>query len=185
LTTSATKSSATLPIFFHLRWVAKIAVSVGLLAVIGLVVELFLITDDQGEAYRHVILASNLTHEALAPAIIVFGLALTIIACIIAWLVTLYGSFRIAGPMYRFSQNMKRAIEDPSSKPVSIRHGDMLQDEWLEFESSLTSLDGHYRHLRAAVTEARSRLPSDGEPGKPDAAEALARLRETERLVKL
>jgi hypothetical protein len=182
LTTSATKSSVTLPIFFYLRWVAKIALSVGLLAVIGLVVELLLITDDKSAAYGHIILANNLTYEALGPAIIVFGLVLTITACLIAWLVTLYGSFRIAGPLYRFSQNMKSAIADPFSQPVAIRHGDMLQDEWLEFEASLTSLDQQYRRLRAAVSEAQRDLASDAEQAT---TETLAKLREVEHLVKL
>lgn len=179
------KNNAPLPILFHLRWVAKIALSVGILAVIGLFLALFTITDGKGTEYGRIILADSLTHDNLGPAIMVFGLTMTIVASLITWLVSLYGSFRIAGPLFRFSQNMKNAIEHPSTKPVPIRQADMLQHEWQEFESSLSRLDRHYRDFGKALTEARQVLPTDDEIDLGALRGAVTRLAEIEHRVQL
>ena len=103
------ENSVGLPIEFHLRWVAKIALSVGALAGVGLLLELFLITDGKGTEYGWIILSNNLTRENLGPAILIFGLAMTVLASVITWLISLYGSFLIAGPLFRFAQNLKNA----------------------------------------------------------------------------
>lgn len=184
MNTSQNTDSAQLPIFFYLKWVAKIALSIGVLAIASLLAELFLITSGKGTEYSHIIHANSLTWESLGPAIMVFGLVMTIAASFIAWLVSLYGSFRIAGPLYRFSQNMKSAIDHPSAKPVAIRHGDMLQQEWKAFDASLGRLDTHYRCLREALAEVRKELGSEG--ADTDAVRrAVSQLRKVERLVEL
>jgi hypothetical protein len=179
------KNGGVLPVFFHLRWVAKIALSVGILAAIALLLELFLITDAKGTEYGRIILAHSLTRENLRPAITVFGLAMTIMASLIAWLVALYGSFRVAGPLFRFSRNMKNAMEHPSRKPVRLRQGDMLQREWQEFETSLSRFDQHCRHLGEALDDVKQTLPMDDRSDLSMAREALTRLEEIERLVQL
>jgi len=185
LSKNQNKNSAPLPVFFHLRWVAKIALSVGVLAFIILIIELFMITDDKGMEYSRIILSDHLTYENLVPTIMVFGLLLTIVASIITWMVSLYGSFHIAGPLYRFSQNMKNVIEHPSNKPIAIRHTDLLQSEWQEFAASLSKLDQHYRQLRAACEEVEQALPPDAKADLSAVREAVARLKEVERHVQL
>lgn len=179
------KNKVELPIFFHLKWLAKIALSVAALAGIGLFLALFLITDGKGTEYGRLILNDNLTRQNLGPAILVFALAMVLIASIITWLISLYSSFRIAGPLFRFSQNLKNAIEHPSSVPMAIRQTDLLQREWTEFEASLATLGEHYHRLREALDQARQTLPEDGEPDLTALRQAVTRLRETERLVQL
>jgi len=179
------KHSVVLPVFFHLGWVAKITLSIGILAVIALLLALFLITDGKSTEYGRIIFAHSLTRENLKPAIAIFGLVMTIMACLITWLVARYGSFRIAGPLHRFSRNMKDAMEHPANKPVPIRHDDMLQREWQEFAASLSSLDEHYRRLGDALADARQSLASEAKPDSAAAGEALRRLAEIERLVQL
>jgi hypothetical protein len=177
--------SGVLPVFFHLRWVSNIALSVGVLAAIALLLELFLITDGKGTEYGRIIVAHSLTRENLGPAITVFGLVMTILASLIAWLVSLYGSFRVAGPLFRLSQNMKNAIEHPSRKPVRIRQGDMLQREWQEFEASLSGFDQHCRRLGETLDDLKQALAPDAGADLGAAREALTRLEEVERLVQL
>lgn len=182
---TSNKNKVELPIFFHLKWLAKIALSVAALAGIGLFLALFLITDGKGARYGRIILTDNLTHQNLGPAILVFALAMVLIASVVTWLISLYSSFRIAGPLFRFSQNLKNAIEHPLAVPMAIRKTDMLQREWQEFEASLATLGEHYHCLRTALEQAKLTLSADAESGPSALHEAVTRLRETERLVQL
>ena len=178
-------NSGELPILFHLKWMAKIALGVAALAGIGLLLALFLITDGKGTEYGRIIFADNLTRQNLGPVLLVFGLAMVLIASMVTWLISLYSSFRIAGPLFRFSQNLKNAIEHPAAMPLAIRQTDMLQREWQEFEASLVRLGEHYRRLREALEQARQTLPADSGPDLVALRQAVARLRERERLVQL
>lgn len=174
-----------LPILFHLRWITKIVLSVGALAGLVLFLVLFKITDSKAAEYGSTILSSNLTRQNFGPAILLFGLAMTVIACVVTWLISLYSSFRIAGPVFRFSQNLKSAIEHPLAVPVPIRQTDMLQREWKEFETSLTKLDEHYRSLSDALDRVKQTLSAEAETDPSAVRRTVAQLREIERLVQL
>ena len=173
------------PIFFHLKWVAKISLGVGAVATIGLLLVLFLIVDDEGKEYSHIILSHSLTRQNLALALLVFGLAIVVITSIITWFISLYSSFRIAGPLFRFSQNLKKAIEDVTAVPIAIRQTDLLQQEWNEFDASQATLRAHYRNLREALEQAQLALQASDEFDAVSLRQALAKLQEVERHVQL
>jgi hypothetical protein len=170
------------PILFHVKWIAKIALSVGSAAWGGLLLAIFLVSDDTGSDYAHVILTHSLTRQNLGSTILVFGLAMVIIASLATWFIALYSSFRIAGPLFRFSQNLKAIIEDAFAVPMAIRGTDMLQREWSEFDASQTALREHYANLRNALDQCEQALQ-----GADLAAlhQAVAGLREVERRAQL
>lgn len=170
---------------FHAKWVAKIALSVAAVAWIGLLLAIFLITDENGADYAHIISSHSLTRQSLGPAILVFGLAMVIVASISTWLIALYSSFRIAGPLYRFSQNLKSIIENAFAVPMAIRNTDMFQSEWHNFDASQTKLREHYGSLREKLDQCEQSLRDGSEPHTVSLQQALSRLKEVERRVQL
>jgi len=78
-----------------------------------------------GASYFDVVRAHVLTHRQLGPALLVGGLILLVLVAAITWLVALYGSFRFAGPLYRFTRNLREASRQP---PMGIRQDDALQE---------------------------------------------------------
>ena len=172
-------------LLFHAKWVAKIALGVGAVAWIGLLLAIFLVTDENGTDYAHIISSYSLTRQALGPAIFVFGLVMVIIASIATWIIALYSSFRIAGPLFRFSQNLKSIIEDAFAVPMAIRQTDILQREWSEFDTSQEKLREHYTSLREALDQCEQILREDTRPDADSLRQALVRLQEIERRAQL
>jgi len=172
-------------VLFHVKWVAKIALSVGAIAWVGLLLAIFLVTDENGTDYAHIISNHSLTRQNLGPAILVFGLVMVVIASIATWFIALYSSFRIAGPLFRFSQNLKSIIENAFAVPMAIRQTDMLQREWREFDASQAKLREHYGNLREALDQCEQTLQPGAELDTASLRQALARLQEVERRVQL
>jgi hypothetical protein len=173
------------PIFVHLKWVAKIALTVATIVWIGLLLVIFLVTDDNGTDYAHIIAEHCLTSHNMGSALLVFGLLMVVIAAITTWVIALYSSFRIAGPLFRFSQNLKSIVEDAFALPVAIRQTDILQREWNEFDTSTAKLREHYRALREAFDQCKQTLRTDAEIDPTRLRQALVRLHEIERRVQL
>lgn len=173
------------PMLFHLKMVAKIALSVSALACAGLLSVLFLLTDQRGDSYGQIIGGYSLASQNLGPALLVFGLAMLAFSGIVTWLVALYSSFRIAGPLYRFAQNLKMEIEQGPAVPLAIRRSDQLQREWREFEASMAVLHSHFGELREALTQAERSLQAGAEFDRVSLRQTVARLMEVERRVKL
>lgn len=173
------------PVIFHVKWVAKIALLVGAVAAAGLLLALFLATEDKGTDYAGIIFSHSLTRQNLGPLMLIFTLLAVVIAAISTWFIALYSSFRIAGPLFRFAQNLKDIIKDSSAIPMAIRRTDMLQREWSEFEASQTRLREHYASLREAIEHCREVAAFGDETDATSLQRALSQLREVERRVQL
>src|SRR4030065_873565 len=94
-------------IFFHLKLVAKITLLVGAAACAGLILTLMSISHQSGSSYAETIRSFSLTREHLGTRLLVAGLFLVAFAAVITWLIALYSSFRIAGPLYRSACNLE------------------------------------------------------------------------------
>jgi hypothetical protein len=173
------------PVFLHARWIAKVALAVATLALSGLLLSLFWVIDDRGGSYASTIFSHNLTRQSLAPTILVFGLVMTVVASVVTWFFALYSSFRVAGPLFRFSQNLKSIIGNAFAVPIAIRQTDMLQREWLEFETSQSQLREHYRGLRDGLDRFDQSLQSPNGFDSPASQAAWAALQEVERRAQL
>lgn len=168
-------------IFFHLKLVAKVSLAVGALAVLALFAVLTLITGDTGESYGAIIRAHSLTRQHLGPALLIAGLLLVAIAGFITWLIVLYSSFRVAGPLYRFSQNLKLAGASNSIELIELRAGDAFAKQAAGIKRTVFALRNHRAELRRAADQASSALLAG------DAAQytaALARLRELDEMLR-
>lgn len=172
------------PVFFHLKRVAGIALSVSVAACAGMLVVLMLVTDDQGTRYAQIISTHSLTGQNLGWSLLVFGLAIVAFAGVTTWLISLYSSFRVAGPLYRFSRTLETGIAQWPAAPLPIRRTDQLHQEWKALHASVSSVRGHYEDLRRAL-EATERSSREGEAGEAPLSQAIARFKEIERRVRL
>ena len=145
-------------ILFHLRSVAKIALWVGAVAAAGLGAMLYVLTDATGESYGALIKSHSIVQYRLGPALLIGGAFLVAFSAILTWLITLYSSFRIAGPLFRLSRNLESSISLGPVKPLPIRNSDRLQRESAMLKEGLTSLSSHYAGLREDVDQAIKRL---------------------------
>lgn len=128
-------------ILFHLRWVSKIPLWIGATAAVGLVIDLFFITGDAGTAYGELIHSRNLAQHQLGPALLIGGIFLVSFGALLTWLIALYSSFRVAGPLFRLTRNLKGSIGHRPEKPISVRATDRLQAEAVLLESSRGTLE--------------------------------------------
>lgn len=138
-------------ILFHLRWVSKIALWIGATAAIGLVIVLFFITGDTGTAYEELIHSRSLAQHKLGPALLIGGIFLVCFGALLTWVIALYSSFRVAGPLFRLTRNLQASIGHRPEKPIPIRAADRLQAEAALLKSSLGVLANHYKGLRDDV----------------------------------
>lgn len=172
-------------IFFHLKLVAKITLLVGAAACAGLILALMLISHQSGSSYAETIRSYSLTREHLGAALLVAGLFLVAFAAVITWLISLYSSFRIAGPLFRFSRNLEMSITQGPATLVPIRKRDSLQKEHGQLELSMHSLQAHYGALREAAGRAVAILESGDRHGYPETASAIAKLKDLDSRVRL
>lgn len=163
-------------ILFHLRWVAKIALWVGAVAAGALVIMLHVLTDDSGWSYRELIRTQSVTQHLLGPALLIGGFFLLGFTAILTWLIALYSSFRIAGPLFRLSRNLQDSISQGPGKPVPIRESDRLHLEAALLEDSLSALASHYDGLREIVDQALQQIDA-GEISPDERLAISARLK--------
>jgi hypothetical protein len=155
-----TKDTTANPVL-DLQLVAKIGLSIGIVSFLGLLVVLLVVSDSDAGGYSETIVALGMVKHALTPAMIVFGLAMVAFAGVTTWLLALYGSFRIAGPLYRLSRDLELQINNGTVKPIPIRTTDKLQEEWQIFEASVTSLRSHKDRLKQLLTRVEAGIASD------------------------
>ncbi|MHB1620218.1 MAG: hypothetical protein ACYCTY_09605 [Sulfuricella sp.] len=163
----------------HHKLVAKIGLSVGVLSCAVLLITLKFITNDVGESYSADILSKTLTREQLGPAMLVAGLVLATISGLMTWIITLYSTFRVAGPLYRFTRNLKLATENASPvELVAIRKDDTMHEQAKAIKQAIFGLSDHYAAMKDATREASSALAAGDAAQYADAVAHLRRLDE-------
>lgn len=169
-------------IFFHLRLIAKISLAVAALATLALLAVLNLIGIGAADSYGALIHSHSLTREYLGAALLIAGLVLIAITAIATWSIVLYSSHRIAGPLYRFSQNLKLAAASDALQLIELRKGDALLAQAAGVKLAVATLREHYGAARAAADEALAALAAGH---AEHYASAVARLRELDDKVRM
>lgn len=169
------------PVFFHLKLVAGISLAVGVLAALVLLAILTLITGESGESYGAIIRSHSLTRRHLGAAMLVAGLLLLAFTALVTCLIVLYSSFRVAGPLYRFGQNLQLAGTSDRTALVELRRADPLGAHADGVKQAVAAVRAHYAGLNDACQCAAQALAA----GDAHAyAEALARLKQADAHVR-
>jgi len=160
----------------HLSMVARIALGTGLAAAVILVLTLAFAVDRSGATYAELVQAHAITQRNLGPAFLVGGLALASITGFLTWLICLYSSFRVAGPLFRFTRNLEQASE--TDLLSDIRRNDCLHDLADELKAQVGELHAHYRRLDALAGKAVEAIERDGEAARDEVSRILEELAE-------
>ena len=164
----------------HFKLIAKLTLITGLSAVAVLLVLLFVISSEGEGSYLDIIQAHSVTRLQLGSSMFIAALVVLITVAVSVWLIALYSSFRIAGPLYRLAKNLHTAM--CFGKQHQIRRDDVLHDVARDVCNSVGKLEQHYRELKQVVDE----LLDIVEHGDIETANAaLTRLREIESKVQL
>ena len=134
-----------------LKLVSRFALYTSLVAVVLLVLSVLFLTDQAGTSYAEIIYAHSLSQKHLKPVLLISGLCLLSFVAFITWLFTIYSTFRIAGPLYRFSRNLEQAAEGVA--PIGVRSDDALQEVSEQLKQSVTSLHNHYHVIDKQINE--------------------------------
>ncbi len=166
--------------FDQLALVGKISLWFSLVALIGLFGVVW-IAGSAGGDYLGQIQSLALARKNLPLIMLSGGLLLALGTGLTTWVIVLYSSFRIAGPLYRFSQNLEQGVSQGEVPRVPIRSKDLLQAESLFLQDTVSTLYGHYADLdRVAEQAAAITALNDAAPAAELDA-AIERLRDLEQ----
>ncbi len=144
----------TLRRFKRLAWIALL---IGIAAVLVLGGLVYFLSVENGASYTEMIKAHWLTRSNLVPALWISGLFLLSLVALIVSVITIYSSFRVAGPLYRFARNL--SVSEKHSI-IGIRQGDCLQDVSRQLQSSIHTLETHKRAIHELTEKAEVCLQS-------------------------
>lgn len=147
-------------------WFAGAALA-ALIALVGL-------AEPASSDYFETISQLSAARQKLPMLMAVGGLLLAIGTALTTWLIALYSSFRVAGPLHRFCIDLEQGIRTGEVPHIRIRRADDLHDEARHLEESVAALYTHYNELDQALDEAMRCLRHDGIDAGED---ALARVR--------
>ncbi|WP_210397870.1 hypothetical protein [Motiliproteus sediminis] len=143
----------TTPQFNSLKLVGKISLWFSLVAFIGLTAVVILAGVPEAD-YLETLRSLSNTRDRLPLVMLAGGLVLAVGTGVTTWLITLYSTFRVAGPLYRFSRNLESGIRSGKVPQIRIRGNDQLQQECDLLQQSVGQLYAHYRHIDALTVAA-------------------------------
>lgn len=94
-------------------------------------------------------------------AMFVAGTLIVLTAGLITWIITLYSSHRVAGPLYRFSRNIELEIERGPVATTSLRKGDSFQELSDKLGMAADGLSDYYAQQLRAVDELSRNLNAE------------------------
>ena len=169
-------------IHLQIKMVASIALLVGLLSLVVLTWMLFHLAPRGQASYLDAIASTSLSYAYLLPAMVAAGLLIVAVTGLVTWLIALYSSFRVAGPLYRLARNLEDAMARGPISAIPIRRSDKLQTEAHQFEQAVGALHAHYVEMRQAIDLAEE---AARRADRPALAAALDALKQIERRASL
>ena len=168
----------TVPVSMHLQLVGKVALITSVVAALVLVFVIFFVSGEGGESYFEALQSHSITQNNLGTGMLVASLFLVGFVALVTWVVALYASFRIAGPLFRFCRDLE--LSPISDRPIGIRKGDYLQDVSQELLDTVAMLRSHYKELEAVAGQTADAYQ---DANQEKIADLLSQLKELEERV--
>jgi len=164
--------------------VAKVSLSVSMVTFIILVIMISIIMTDDVDSYSNFIQSQVITHQNMPYAISIAGLLLVLLCSLISWFVSLYSSFKIAGPLYRFSQNLRHSHN--SNQMLALRSDDCLQDLSKKIINAAKHTETHKHEILLQIELCQKIIAQAEDENTADSLNsAVQKLKDIESRVKL
>ena len=122
----------------------------------------FISGDTVTASYRSSHLVLEKTSNAIIGKLLVTNLAVLIAFVFVTVFVTLYVSFKIGGPLFRFSQDLQYIAEGNLKKRIRLRQGDQLQKFASEINTTMESIETRVRELQDQISGLKETAEGDG-----------------------
>ncbi len=147
-----------------MRRVSEISLLIGSIATVGILM-IALYVDAPYKDYLQSISGLLTTSRNLGPVMLLSGFCLVGACTTVTWLIALYNSLHVAGPLYRFSRNLQLDDDGNPVPMIRIRSTDYLQGEFNLLKDTLQDFNGHYRRIDAQLKALRTAI-EDGDEEK-------------------
>ncbi|HIJ84999.1 MAG TPA: hypothetical protein HPQ00_12460, partial [Magnetococcales bacterium] len=144
-----TRSSPTM--IAHLHLVAKLSLWTGLSSGIVFAAVLFYLDIGQGNDYASLFHSLVMTRHHLKPVLLISGALLLASTGVVTWMIAIYSTYRVAGPLHQFTQTLKRQIEDGPCSVGHLRGTGDLESERLRLAGAANRLQYHYDGISELV----------------------------------
>lgn len=146
---------------FQRRFIVKFC----LIALIALVVAggltYFLTEGTVTATYRYHRLALEKTSVAIVPALVASTAAVFVFFVLATIYVTLYVSHKIAGPLYRFEQDLQMVADGKLDKRFRLRQSDQLMDLVAQLNAVTESLEGRVADVKGRVKDLERKVRAE------------------------
>lgn len=152
---------------FHLKIVVRIAALLALFGALAMAAVVLAVGQTDQQNYLASLSHLQISQERLMPLVFAAGLFLLTVSAFVTWLIALYSSFRIAGPLYRLTRNLEQELEQQSlHRPAPVRREDRLQSQARLLGEAVAALESHYEELGRELRAIDHDLAVSGaEPG--------------------
>jgi hypothetical protein len=156
--------------------VAQTALMISLVSAI--VLGIFIFTMDVPEDnYFLMVQSLSLSKAHLSTVLFIVGTLFVSATAITTYFITLYSSFRVAGPLFRFARNLEFGHHHEFPMPhIKIRSYDYFQDECHLMEESINVLLSHYESLQSQA-HILTLLLQDSESNKDEITKQINKIK--------
>ncbi len=152
--------------------VAKISLLISLFCAVGILL-LALYIDTPNENYLQSVSTMMTNSERLDVLMLLTGCCLVGACAAMTWSVSLYNSLHVAGPLYRFTQNLQLDKDGNPAPMVQIRGTDYLQSEYLLLRETMQTFSDHYGQIENQLLLVREAVQNGDEEKAQELISAL------------
>jgi len=170
--------------YFFLDVIVKISLAIFLVATLTLIFVMLFVFASYDGSYEDFIRSQLITQKNIQLAMLMSGLFLIMVTTLITWLIGLYASFKVAGPLFRFSENISRLMEKKDGR--NIRKDDCFQELSVSMLKAIDKMDSHKQELKLNIDRySKLMAGSNGENKKDELLKSLCCLKDVESRIKL
>jgi hypothetical protein len=164
--------------------IGRVALCISLVSAVLLVVLFaYMIVIHEGDEYLSSFQSLSYTRKMLFPLAAGSGLLIVGFSGIVTWLVGIYSSYRVAGPLFRFTANIEIDIDQKTPPLIRLRSSDTLQRETELLELAVLAVNTHYLKLADILKTMEDNLANQMSADDEEMQELLNRYREEHRRV--
>lgn len=147
---------------YRLRFVSQFCICVLAVAVISLSAFYYLTDTETGITYYQALLTLNGLRQNILPATVLTGLTVTIVITAAVLTITLFGSHKIAGPIYRLERSLESIGNGDLTLKIKFRPSDAIGGLAEEINSLTSNLNEKISDINGTLKDIRKEIEGIG-----------------------